>query len=203
MPATLKQLEQQLQVVEPRLSETLESFEVSRKINELCDRTANPALANVIDSHAGFWQATLAAHQAAMLMGINALLDEHSTDSATLYSVYREIDALRPGVLPPDLKATLDKVRTKYKKFRHKLFGHNDLKRDRVVKQFNDAGFTWVSLAADLNELDFTFKVLFEAVSGRPIPTRADAERILFPYSEAVKRAAADTERLLMSLAPP
>ena len=193
-------IESQLQTIETRLGETLESFVVARKINEECDKDHDQILHAIINKRGGFWQASLLAHQTTQFVGINALLDEHSNDSATLYSALKDLEALHPGVLPSNLKQTLDTIRNKYKKFRHKLFGHNDKERDQVVSQFNEAGFTWQSLASDLEELEYIFKVLFLAMRERPIPSREEANRMQFPYSKSVERAANDTRMLLTDL---
>jgi hypothetical protein len=194
-------LDAEFGVIQTRLGETLESFTVIRKINELCNADCDPKFGDALNKRGGFWQATLVAHQTTHFVGLFALLDKGNDDSATLYSVLKELNTLRPGIAPAGLEAVLDAVRDKCKRFRHKLFGHNDRKRVAVVAQFNAAGLTWESMASDLEELEFVFKTLFEVWNRRPVPTEESARAMQFPYSQHVQRAGADTEALLTELA--
>lgn len=193
-----KNIEDHLLTIETRLGETLEAFVVARQINEACNKETSPALNAAINRRGGFWQAVLVSLQTTQFVGINALLDRNSNDSATLYLVANELERTNPaGVLPPTLIADLDVIRDRYKKYRHKLFGHNDKDRDNVINNFNNAGFTWQSLSQDLFELEYAFKVLFEAMRGRPIPSKERAKEIQFPYNVSVERAAKDTAAIL------
>ena len=197
MPSTL---EAQLENVQTRLGETLEVFAISYAINEHCDATVDAAANKAINRLGGFWQASLLSYQTTLFMGINAILDKESSDSATLYSALREIESRAVGILPANLESTLDAIRNKYKKLRHKLFGHNDKKRQKFVDEFNASGFTWPSLEADLQQLEYVFKVLFEAMRGRPIPSVEDAQTMQFPYAAYVTRAKKDTLTLIGEL---
>jgi hypothetical protein len=193
-------IQEHLSVIETRLSETLESFAVQKVINEKCNEIDDAKLYEIINKRVAFWQALLLAHQTTQFLGINSLLDKNSSDSATLYSVLKALEISRPGVVPIGLENDLDAIRSKYAKFRHKLFGHNDKKRQDVVNQFNNAGFTWQSQASDLEKLEYAFKVLFEANSGRPIPSQIVAQKMKFPYQISVERTTRDTESVLADL---
>lgn len=197
MPPTL---EDQLDTIQTRLGETLEVFAIANAINERADPSVDPDLNKAINRLGGFWQASLLAYQTTLFMGINAILDKENGDSATLYSAMRALTATTPGILPVDLEQKLDTIRNRYKKLRHKLFGHNDMERQKYVDEFNASGFTWPSLESDLRELEYIFKILFEAVRGRAIPSVQDAPRLKFPYQAHVERAQRDIATLLGEL---
>lgn len=195
-----KSIEDHLQTIQSRLSETLEAFVVAREINEVCNKEADPNLFDTVNKRGGFWQAVLLSLQTTYLVGLNALLDKGRKDCATLYFVLDELESIHPGVLPSNLATDLDVIRNRYKEFRHKLFGHNDKDRDVVILNFNKAGFTWASQAQDLFKLEYAFKVLFEAMSEHQIPTEKEAVGMQFPYNDYVNRAAKDTMSLLDDL---
>jgi hypothetical protein len=196
----MQSIEDHLRTIQNRLSDTLEAFVVARKINEKCNKEVDPTLNKTINKHGGFWEVVLCSTLTTQFVGIFALLDKNSTDSATLYSVLDKLKSIRPGVLPPNLTSDLDRIRDRYSKYRNKLFGHNDKNRDAVIAKFNQEGFTWESQEQDLFELEYAFKVLLEAAQNRKIPTRQEAKEMQLPYNHYVVRAATDTVSLLHGL---
>lgn len=199
MSATVREL---LETVEWRLEETLEAFTVMRVINENCANDANPTLHQAIQDRSGFWKPITVGLQTTVITGINAILDKFSSDSATLYLILNRLHPKLPALFPSNFEAELDAIRDRYKKFRHKLFGHNDIKREAIAIEFDQAGFTWESIAADLTDLEFVLKVLWHVEGSNPIPDRAAAKGMIYPYSLAVARTAQHTSEFLSALLP-
>lgn len=194
MAATIREL---LETVEWRLGETVEAFTLMRTINERCNTEVNSTLHALINARGGFWKPVTVGLQTTVITGINALLDKGSNDSATLYLVLKKLSAQPQSPLPAGIENTLDTIRDRYKKFRHKLFGHNDINREAVANEFDQAGFTWVSLGADLEELEYVFKLLWHVMGGQPIPDRSMAKAMIYPYAMSVARTQKDTSEFL------
>lgn len=198
-------IESQLQTVQMRLSEALQSAVISRLINERGDAEVDGTLNAAIQARGGFWYATLVAHQTTLFISISALLDK-GRDVASLYSILAAIETEIPdriseefrGTLRP-LRPELDAIGNKYNKLRHKLFGHTDLERGKFMAQFDAAGFTHLSIAKDLEQLEYVFKVLFAVGSGHDhVPQRG--EILHYPYSMHVAAVQRDTDALLNDL---
>lgn len=197
MAATIREL---LETVEWRLGETIEVFTVMRTINENCNTDVNPKLHGIINARAGFWKPVTLGLQTTVITGINAVLDKGSRDSATLYLVLKKLNAQSPSSIPAGIESDLDTIRDRYKKFRHKLFGHNDINREAIANEFDQAGFTWVSLATDLGELEYALKVLWNVMSGQAIPDRSLAKQMIYPYTMSVARTQQDTSAFLADI---
>lgn len=193
-------LERDLQTVENRLEEVLSAFAISRTLNETCNADVNEPLNAIVNSRGAYWQTVLNAAQTTHFLGIIALLDKYSDESATLYSLHAEAEVASPGLAPSNLVATLDTIRARYAKFRNKLFGHNDRKRAQFAANFDAAGFTWTAMADDLDSLDYAFKVLYEILNGRTVPTKDQATKMRFPYSMGVEQVRKNTLELLDDL---
>jgi hypothetical protein len=204
-------VEDQRQVVQVRLEETLVAFQIGRLINERADQTVNPDLNVKIQERGGFWQATLLSHQSVLFTGLDALLDDKRNDVATLYSYAKAVDGLADTTVPFDLLSNLPAIRNKYKTYRHKLFAHTDFDRPEFAKQFDGEGFTFQTLGDDLTELEYVYKALsYLATHAQMISTARDAQwkvvtrakvgRLNFPYEAYVAKVIDDTERLLSDL---
>lgn len=199
MAATIREL---LETVQWRIEETLEAFTVMRVINENCASDASPALHQAIQDRAGFWKPVTAGLQTTVITGINAILDKFSSDSATLYLILNRLQSNLPASFPPNFEADLDTIRDRYKRFRHKLFGHNDIKREAIAAEFDQAGFTWESIAADIGDLEYALKVLWHVESSNPIPDKTTAKGLIYPYTLSVTRTAQHTSEFLTTLLP-
>ena len=199
MSATVRDL---LETVEWRLEETLEAFTVMRVINENCAGDANPTLHQAIQDRAGFWKPVTVGLQTTVITGINAILDKFSDDSATLYLILKRLQPKLSASFPSTFESELDAIRDRYKRFRHKLFGHNDIKREAIATEFDQAGFTWESLAADIGHLEYALKVLWHVEGGNPIPDKTTAKGMIYPYSLAVARTVQHTSGFLSGLEP-
>jgi hypothetical protein len=198
MATTIRNL---LETVEWRLEETIVAFTVMQVINENCNADVNPALHKAINERGGFWKPVTVGLQTTVITGINAILDERSSDSATLYLVFKRLKMQLPPSFPQSFKNDIDTIRNRYKKFRHKLFGHNDIKREAIANEFDQAGFTWNSIAADLGDLEYAFKVLWHVEGGQPIPDKTSATRIIYPCDMSIARTKEHTVGFLGSLA--
>lgn len=190
-----------LETVEWRLEETIEAFTVMRTINEHCNIDVNPAIHKAINDRAGFWKPVTVGLQTTVIIGINAILDKERSDSATLYLVHNKLKAKLPLSFPLSFEHDLDTIHNRYKKFRHKLFAHNDKKREAIVNDFDQAGFSWDSLATDLSNLEYAFKVLWHVMGDQPIPDKATAKTKIYPYVMSVIRTTQDTSALLACIA--
>lgn len=197
MATTIREL---LETVEWRLGETVEAFTVMRTINENCNTEVNPTLHATINARAGFWKPVTVGLQTTVITGINAVLDKGSSDSATLYLVLKKLNIQSPSSIPAGIESNLDTIRDRYKKFRHKLFGHNDINREAIANEFDQSGFTWVSLSADLEELEYVFKVLWHVIGGQPIPDKSSAKKMIYPYTMSVARTQKDTSDFLADI---
>jgi len=206
-----KSIDDQREVIQTRLGETIASFLIGKRINERGDIAADPSLNAKLRQRWNFWSETLRAHQLAMFTGLDSFLDDKRTDVATLYSFAAAVEALDPGKVPVDLLNGLPVIRDKYKIYRHKLFAHNDFKRPEIAKQFDAEGFTYQSLEADLNELEYIYKVLAEiATQAQMVPaarqpnwkplTKSAALTLTFPYNAHVANVVQDTDDLLSDL---
>lgn len=198
MAATIRDL---LKIVEWRLEETIEAFTVMRAINESCNSDVSPTLHKTINACGGFWKPVTVGLQTTVITGINAILDKGSSDSATLYVVFNKLNTQLPPTFPQSFESDLDEIRNRYKKFRHKLFGHNDIKREAIANEFDQAGFTWDSIAADLGDIEYAFKVLCHVEGGQSIPDEASAKGMIYPYAISIMRTKDDTTRFLSGLA--
>jgi hypothetical protein len=185
-----------------RLSEALQSAVISQLIHERGDAEVDGTLNAAIQRRGGFWYATLLAHQTTLFICISALLD-NSKNVASFYSILAAIEAEIPDEIPEEfrdtLRPSLDAIGNRYNRLRHKLFGHTDLERKKFMAQFDAAGFTHLSIANDLEELEYVFKVLFAIGSGHEhVPQRG--EILHYPYSMHVAAVQRDTDALLNDL---
>jgi hypothetical protein len=192
---------QHFETVMLRFGETWEAAVVHRLLNEKAHRDADEELNKVINRRGGFWTTANLSFQAATLSGFFALLD-HDGNSATFYSVLARAKAARPDAIFDDFKLKLDTIRERYKRYRHKLFGHNDKKRASVADEFNAAGFSHASVEDDLRTLDYILKVCRTAAlsPGEALPAPNDTVRWRFPYNDSVERARAHTVALFEDL---
>jgi hypothetical protein len=194
-----KLIRELLETVEWRLEETIAAFTVTRAINERCMNDVSLNLKERINSRSGFWKPVTVGLQTTVFLGICAILDKNSDDSATLYLILKKLKNTRPELptIPANLEIDLDVIRTRYSRFRHKLFGHNDINREVIANIFDEAGFTWDSIASDLAELEYIFKVLWHLESGNNIPDRPSAEKMIYPYRMFVAKSQIDTLEFL------
>lgn len=189
-----------LETVECRLGETIEAFTVLRSINESCNAQVNPAMNKAINKRAGFWTPVTVGLQTTVITGIISILDKGSESSATLYLVLNKLGVKLPPSFPPNFENDLDVIRDRYKKFRHKLFGHNDIRREAIANEFDQPGFTWESIAVDLDHLEHAFKVLWHVDGGDPIPDAASTKQMQYPYNMSVSRTKEHTSAFISSL---
>ncbi|RUR68694.1 hypothetical protein EJP67_16655 [Variovorax guangxiensis] len=189
----------QLETVSARLEETLSAFQIAKVVNEEANAEANAALNAAINQRSLFWTTVMNSAQSTYFIGMFALLDTDK-DSASLYSLIQEIEKTNPNSIPADLKPSLATIKTRYKQFRHKLFGHNDKNREAFAQRLNAAGFTWTSIAADMGTLDHAFKVLHELAKGRQVPAPADSQKMRFAYNLAVEGVVEHTRALLLDV---
>ena len=190
-------LEDDLGNIQLRLGEVWQTFAVERALNELANEQADPELYAAVCKCGAFWQTASVALQTSMLIGIFALLDRDDPDGATLYSIVREIRKTNSTPTFVGVEARLDQIRDRYKKYRHKLFGHNDKERLEFAKKFDVAGFTWEQFGKDFLFLDYVWKAVKLASEGIPIPCEGDAPGLHFAHNHAVDQAIAHTKKLL------
>lgn len=196
----MNQIDRELEQVECRLSETWEALSVQRTINELADKHENAALNTEINEYAGFWRTVRVSLQTTIFTGIFSLLDERSSDSATFYSILETTSQTNTHPALNDMKRRLSEIRERYKKYRHKLFGHNDKKRHEWVNRFNAAGFTWVSMEGDLKYLDYVFKVIWQLNRNETPVDEATAQSLLFPHDQSRRAVIQQTKEFLQGL---
>jgi len=192
-------VEEQLTDVEVRLGETLCAFAVFKILNERADKESDASLNAKIQVHGQFWQATLVGQQTVHILGIGALVDKRP-DVASLVSVLKLVRSKLPDDIATDIESRLTAMKTKYSDYRHKLFGHTAIDRRAIIDKFNAEEFTLEEHAADLADLEYVFKLLFQASRGSPLPTVASAKKMHFPYRQSVERTEADTHALLTAL---
>jgi hypothetical protein len=119
---------------------------------------------------------------------------------ASLASVFRAIGSKLPTDVAADIESRLSVLKARYSRYRHKLFGHTAVDRRAIVDEYNAEKFTFGEQGADLVELEYVFKVLFEAYCGRSLPTFESAKKMIFPYKQHMERTEADTNALLTGL---
>jgi hypothetical protein len=98
------------------------------------------------------------------------------------------------------MEPRLDEIRNRYKKYRHKLFGHNDKKREDWVGRYNAAGITWASLEKDFEYLDYVFKCLWQVHKGEVVTDQTRARDLHFPHDQSRRAVIKDTEEFLRGL---
>lgn len=196
-------VDEELEQVESRLSESWEALSIQRTINEMADKQVSVALNERLNLHSGFWRTTNISIQTTIFTGIFALLNEHSSDSATFYSVLKHTSLTKSHAALNGMKGRLDGIKTKYTRYRHKLFGHNDKNRQDWANRFNAAGFTWTELEKDFGYLDYAFKVLWQLNRGDTPIDEANAQNLLFPYDQSRHAVIRQTEEFLRGLISP
>jgi len=198
MAATVEELEEQIfKAIGPRLGETLSAFEALSTINRVANPDDGPDIfERVINKYPRFWETVLLGEQSTVIVGIGALCDKRK-DVASIQSLLDDLSPQMDAALAADLAMRLDKVRDKYVRYRHKLFGHTDKDSQGWAAKFDNAGFNFEDMRSDLDELSYVFKVLFEQVSGRKLPTFDEAKQMHFPYEDRAKGAREQTEALL------
>lgn len=118
-------------------------------------------------------------------------------------SAARRINEGNPLGVPAELVETLNLVRKRYERCRHVLFGHNGKDREALVARFDDYGFSWDSIQADLACLEHVFKGLWLLADGQPAPTLEASKCMRFAYAAVIDRTVADTTRVLNDLQKP
>ena len=189
-----------LNTVEWRLEETLQAFEAHRILNQMCNKADSPELFDLINLYAGFWQPVGVGLQTALFMGINAILDKRSGDSATLYRCLGLLNERQKENLPSGFEARLDEIRSRYARFRHKLFGHNDSRREEVIVEFGDAGFSWDSIGADLQALKYALKVISNLAAGEQVPSIGETDRMIYRHDLATEKTRTDSHAFVETL---
>ena len=171
-----------LKTIEWRLEETIAAFTVQLIISENCNK--NPALHKVINDWNGFWKPISIGLETTIIIGIIAII-ETGSNNATLLQVYNNLK--KNGKLSPSFPQNFDNdlntISKRYVKFRNKIFGHNDTKRDGFVNEFSNAGFTYETIGQDLNALKYALKVLSHANGGGTIPDKNSAKN-MFNFSD-------------------
>jgi hypothetical protein len=180
MPAPEQEPLGLLATIHWRLEEVLALFAAHRSMHQLNGKSVDVPLAAALNRFSGFWHPVSVGLQTALFVGIVAILDKNSTESATLYSAIRGLNSLERAKLPAHFETNLDAIHRRYKTYRHKLFGHNDRKRDAVLDEFTQAGFTWTLVEADLQELVYSLKVLYAIRESQAIPEREQSNSIIF-----------------------
>lgn len=191
-------------VIGPRMSETFCAFAVQEAINRVANEEDNKTLHDkVYLGYHEFWRTVLIGTQATLLGGVDALVEPQTTtkgkgkEVATLQTLLDELKANLPDGVADDLQNRIDAVKNKYARYRNKLIGHNDQKRTDVINQFNAEGFNFPDWSADLEQLDYVFKVLHCQHNGNSLPSEDQAKEMHFPHRDQAEKSAADTEALL------
>jgi hypothetical protein len=193
-----QELRSELEVVGLRLGETWEALAAEQKVHEI--GSSNHEIQRAIDKHGNFWEITLLSLQTTWITGIFSLLDK-DTKSATLYSVLNEIRKSNTDAKFSEMEGKLEVIGNRYNKYRHKLFGHNDKKRQTFANLFDAEGFTWQQNRDDTLFLDYVFKAVWLANDGEGIPTETEARERHFPHNCWVDGVKKHTEALLNELA--
>lgn len=191
----------QLRLVEDRLSETWEALVVQRVINERANKEGNPQLNAIINKHPGFWRVVNFSLQSGIFVGLFALLDK-GPSSASMYSILKHAKQQHPDPSLNSLEATLDALRSKYSKYRHKIFGHNDQKRNDVIAQFNEEGFTWESLESDIEGIDHIWKTIWLLHRGDAAPSEERSKAFQFPHNSSRRSVGEHTDAFLKAMLP-
>jgi hypothetical protein len=171
-----------LDLIGIRLAEAWEAFRLERIINETANKDADPELNAYLGKHPAFWNVLFVSLRTTTFVGICALLEEQPK-SATLYSVLREVRKISHDPVFSGMSATLDTIRARYEKYRHKLYAHNARGRALTIDEFDAEGFSWPGGEDDFRYLDFAWKALRCANDRRPIPSAAEALKIHYPHN--------------------
>jgi hypothetical protein len=191
----------QLRLVEDRLSETWEALIVQCVINERANKEDNPQLNAIINKHPGFWRVANFSLQSGIFVGLFALLDKDQS-SASMYSILRHAKHQFPDPSLNSFETTLDALRDKYAKYRHKIFGHNDKQRNDVIAQFNTEGFTWESLERDIEGIDHIWKTIWLLHRGDAAPSEETSKAFQFPHNNSCRIVGEHTDAFLQAMLP-
>jgi hypothetical protein len=194
MPASKLNAKAVLTIVDSRMYETLQAFEVLCLLNE---RLESKALNDSVNASLGFWQPVTVGLQTTLILGVFALLDKKNSESATVYALRDELRAVGNSAADADFWSDVDAIRKRYERARHKIFGHNDLCRDDEVFNFASMGLTWRIVQDDLATLRRTVKALYALFAGKALPTRADLDASLHEPDLGVIRTRRDTAAVL------
>lgn len=191
----------QLRLVEDRLAETWEALTVQRVLNERANMDNSPQLNAAIKKHSGFWRVVNLSLQSSIFIGLFALLDKRPSN-ASMYSILKHAKQQRPDPSLNTFDADLDALLSKYSKYRHKIFGHNDQKRNDVIAQFNAEGFTWESLENDIVRIDHIWKTIWLLHRGDAAPTEKRSKAFHFPHNSSRRSVSEHTEEFLKTILP-
>lgn len=190
------QIEDVLRIVQVRLGSTMEAALVLRTINERCCKEANDAAYEEIQKYAGFWIPVTLGLQSLVYVGIVSLTDKRK-DVASLNRALKLLRGRLPKEKAEELEGILSDVDNRYRDHRNELYAHATLAWHTAIRRFNDAGLTFESETADLESLDYGFKILWSALRDRAIPDREMAAHQHFPHNDALARAKLDAERFI------
>ena len=182
---------------ESRLSETVQAFTASKTVNDWC--IGRPEAIYYLNKN-WFWRTAYAGFQIAIFTGIYALVDKRQ-DCATLCLVADELNSACQGSVPSAITDELTNIRHRYEHFRHKVFAHTDKNRAALATEFDAIGLTWASIQSDLDHLDYSLKVLWALSVFQVAPTYAEAKQMLRSYDLVNASVAADTLKVLKSIA--
>jgi hypothetical protein len=192
----------ELENVGLRLGATWEAFAIEKTLNELANPEVNASLKPILDSQGAFWNSVLHSLMTTWAIGIFALLDKHSSGSATLYSALRRVQGTNPNPALSSFESRMDEIRDRYAPYRHKIFAHNDKSRSDFIQSFDNANFTWELCEKDILFLDYVWKAVWLANDGNAIPTESKARDYHFAHNDYVDATVEHTKKLLHDLAP-
>lgn len=182
--------------VEWRLDEAFQAFSILRQLNERCDANTCPQLSAIVDQTSSFWQAASLGLQTTLILCIAAVLDRRP-DCAAFYSAIAALTPPQKQRLSPALEKSLDVVRDRYIKYRHKLFAHNDKRRCDLMLDMQSAGFSWDSVSQDLQQLNRTLKFLRDVATDMQLPDWRQLDTPIRMRDLSAMRAREHTDMLL------
>lgn len=187
-----------LSLVELRVVGMLESFYISKRMNELGDCEVNSRLNTKFNEHGGFWKPTIDALQTKYFIEIGAILD-NSKGVASLYKIINALNKRAPRSVPNSLIERINSIKETYVIFRNTLFAHTDTKFDLHTNAFDDAEMHWTTVEADVSYLEYAFKALSVLNTTGACPAPEETEKTHFPYQLYLERVRSDTDSFLAS----
>ncbi len=184
-----------LKTIEWRLEETIAAFTVSSLTNENCDK--NPELHKLINDWNGFWKPLTIGLETTVIVGIYAMVDSRD-DCATLLSVYNNLKNNKqlPSDFPQEFEEKLKDIQKRYSKYRNKVYAHTDKEREK----HSINGFTYETIAQDLDELKYALKVLWH-VHGDGIPDKSSTKEMIYNCDLYISHVKENTSGFLAKLA--
>lgn len=158
----------QIGLIHGRLAECYSAFMLFKEIERT--RDASPFLIDPNTGYGDFWREVRHCALSKTILDIGALVDpDHRRDSASLPSLY-DLRASIHGVHCIEAKQYIAEVRATWGNYRHKLIAHTDRRRNELIIEFANEGFTVERMEEQINKLGFAFTVLHATFCGQTPP---------------------------------